>query len=48
MDKAKLKKCIFTASLGVLVLVGATAAFLTGSDMAQNWFTVAKVDEKIY
>ena len=47
MDKAKLKKCIFTASLGVLVLVGATAAFLTGSDMAQNWFTVAKVDEKI-
>lgn len=44
MDKAKLKKRAFIASLAALVVVGSTAAFLTGKDLAGNWFKVAKVD----
>ena len=44
MNKAKIKKGAFIASLAALVLVGSTAAFLTSTDIADNWFTVGKVD----
>ena len=44
MKRSDLKKTALAAAIGVLVLVGATAAFLTSSDIAYNLFTVAKVD----
>ena len=44
MKRSDLKKTALAAGIGVLVLVGATAAFLTSSDVAYNLFTVAKVD----
>ncbi|MBR1384926.1 MAG: hypothetical protein IJ555_14140 [Ruminococcus sp.] len=44
MDRSKFKKLAVISSLCVLVLIGAAAAFLTSTDIADNWFTVAKVD----
>ena len=44
MKRSDLKKTALAAGIGVLVLVGATAAFLTSSDVAYNLFSVGKVD----
>ena len=44
MNKKRLKNKIFILSLVVLLTIGATAAFLSSRDNAENWFTVAKVD----
>ena len=42
--KKKVKRIALLASLSALLAIGTTAAFLTSRDVAENWFTVAKVD----
>ncbi len=44
MNKKKLKKGAFIASLAAIVIVGTTAAFLTSSDSADNSFEIAEVE----
>lgn len=44
MEQSRLKRLACIGSLSVLALIGATAAFLTSTDAADNWFTVGKVD----
>lgn len=47
MNKKKLKKRAFIASLAAIVIVGTTAAFLTSTDTADNSFEIAEVNLEI-